>query len=303
MRDENGVVLSGFADVKESYGLLKGRFLSYLLAIIGMIFVLFVLFAIITLPIGIAYWAMGLGTPGAHFIDVWVNDVLLFWVPFVSGGGNLAVLLTTVFLVIVLPVFALAEWVLGAVYGMSKDIVTTGESSAEGAFGWLRKKAGSFLVTGIIVAVIVMGPIGVVSYLVSWYFGFTVPWELTWPLLIVLVLYIYTFLGVLRMYIPAVADDMGVIDGLKRSVSLVKSNFGRIFGAWTIYFVLFFIWFLPLIIWGGLQGIPGPWPGSNSPEFWLSVGLAGIGALLDLLVFFPMMILGMTRIYHDIKGQ
>jgi hypothetical protein len=295
--------LSGFTDVKESFGLLKGRFLSYLLAIIGMIFVLFVLFAIITLPIGIAYWAMGLGTPGAHFIDVWVNDVLLFWVPYVSGGGNLAVLLTTVFLVIVLPVFALAEWVLGAVYGMSKDIVTTGESSAEGAFGWLRKKAGSFLVTGIIVAVIVMGPIGIASYLVSWYFGFTVPWELTWSLLTVVVLYVYIFLGVLRMYIPAVADDMGVIDGLKRSVSLVKSNFGRVFGAWTIYFVLIFIWFLPLIIWGGLQGIPGPWPGPNSPEFWLSVGLAGIGAFLDLLVFFPMMILGMTRIYHDIKGQ
>jgi hypothetical protein len=295
------MVLSGFTDVKESLGLLKGKFLSYLLAIIGMFFVLFVLFAIITVPIGLAFWALNLGTPGSNFIDVWVNDVLLFWTPMVSTGDFTAIL--SIFLVLVLPMFALAEWVLGAVYGMSKDIVSTGESSAEGAFSWFRKKAGAFLGTGIIVAAIVVGPIGIAGYLLSWYYAFTIPWQLTWPLIIVVVLYVYIFLGVLRMYLPAVADDMGVIDGLKRSVSLVRSNFGRVFGAWTFYFILLFIWFLPIGIWGGLQGIPGPWPGSNSLEFWLSVSLAGIGVFIDLLVFFPMMILGMTKIYHDIKGQ
>ncbi|MHA2005330.1 MAG: DUF7847 domain-containing protein [Candidatus Thorarchaeota archaeon] len=293
--------MTAISDVKTSYGLLKGKFLSYLLAIIGMLFVLFVLFALITLPIGLIYWAMGLGVPGAHFIDVWVNEILLFWTPYVSGG-NIVVILTAIFLV-ALPIFALAEWVLGAVYGMSKDIVTTGESSAEGAFSWFRKKAGPFLATGVVVAIIVLGPIGIVAYLISWYYGFTVPYTLTWPSLISMILYIYLFLGILRMYIPAVVDDVGVIDGLKKSVSLVRSNFGRIFGPWTIYFILLFIWFLPIGIWGGLQGFPGPWPDTNSLVFWLSVALAGAGVFLDLLIIFPMMILGMTKIYHEIKGQ
>jgi hypothetical protein len=293
--------MTAISDVKESYGLLKGKFLSYLLAIIGMLFVLFVLLVIITLPIGLIYWALNLGTPGYHFIDVWVNDVLLFWTTYLSGG-DVVVVMSTLFLVAV-PIFALAEWVLGAVYGMSKDIVTTGESSAEGAFSWFRKKAGSFLATGAIVAIIVFGPIAITAYLISWYFGFTVPYTLTWPLLIIMIFYVYLFLGVLRMYIPAVADDVGVIVGLKKSVGLVRSNFGRIFGPWTVYFILLGVWFLPIGIWGGLQGFPGPWPDSNSLVFWLSVSLAGLGVFLDLLIIFPMMILGMTKIYHDIKGQ
>jgi hypothetical protein len=288
-------------DVKESYRLLKGKFLSYLLAIIGMVFVLFVFFIIVTLPIGIIFFVMNLGTPGSDLINVWVNDVLLFWTGYLSGG-DVVVVMSTLFLVAI-PIFALAEWVLGAVYGMSKDIVTTGESSAEGAFSWFRKKAGSFLATGAIVAIIVFGPVGIISYLISWYFGFTIPYTLTWPLLIIMIFYLYLLLGVLRMYIPAVADDVGVIDGLKKSVGLVRSNFGRIFGPWTVYFILLFIWFLPIGIWGALQGFPGPWPGSDSLVFWLSVALAGVGAFLDLLIIFPMMILGMTKIYQDVKGQ
>ncbi len=293
--------MSVLQDVKGSFSQLKGFFLSYLLAIVGMVFVLFILLIIFTLPIGLVYWFMGLGTPGAHVIDVWVNDVLLFWTPLVSTGSITAIF--SVFLFLGVPMFALAEWVLGAVYGMSKDIVSTGESSAEGAFGWFRKKAVDFLGTGIIVAVIVLGPIGIVGYLLDLYYGGAIPYQLTWPLLTVVVLYLYIFLGILRMYIPAVADDMGVIDGLKKSVSLVKNNFVRVFGSWTLYFILLFIWFAPLIIWGSLQGFPGTWPGSNSPEFWMSVILAGTGLFADILVFFPMMILGMTKIYHDIKGQ
>jgi len=288
-------------DVKESFGLLRGKFLSYLLAIVGMMFVLLVLFLVITLPIGILLWVLGFGTSSANFIDVWVNDVLLFWQPLASTSP--VAQLGVIFLFVVLPVFALLEWVLGSVYGMSKDIVISGESSAEGAFSWFRKMAPRFLLSGIVVATVVIGPVGIASYLISWYYGFSTPWQVTWPLLILLVLYLYIFLGILRMYIPAVADGLSVVDGLKKAISLFRSNIGRIFGAWTIYFILIFIWFVPLGIWGVLQGIPGPWPGVLSLEFWLSLSLAGIGLFLDLLIFFPMMILGMTKIYFDIRSQ
>jgi hypothetical protein len=297
--------MSVIQDVKYSFREWKGFFLRYLRAIVGMFFLLYILIVIFTLPMGLAFWTLGLGIPGANFIDAWVNNLysyfLLFWIPTISTG-NITVILT-VFFVLNLPIFVLAEWVLGAVYRLSRDVVTSGEASGEGAFSWFRKKAGTFLGTGFVNATIVMGPLGVIIYLLDLYYGFAIPYQLTWPLLTIPVLYVYISLGFLKLNIPAVADDMGVIDGLKKSVSLVKSNFVRVFGSWTIYFILLISWFVPLIIWGASQGFPGSFPSSNSIEFWFSVTLAVVGFLLDLLIFFPIMILGMTKIYHDISKK
>jgi hypothetical protein len=292
-------------DVKGSFSEWKGFFPRYLRALVGMLFLLYILIIIFTLPMGLFFWTLGLGIPGADFIDAWVNNLysyyLLFWVPTVSTG-EITVILTVLF-VLCLPIFILIEWVLGAVYGLSRDFVISGEVSFEGSFSWFKKKAGPFLGTGIVNAIIVMGPLAIITYLLDRYYEYAIPYQLTWPLLTIAVLHLYISLGVMRLNIPAVVDDMGVIDGLKKSVSFVRSNFIRVFGSWTIYFLLLISWFIPLIIWGVSQGFPGPFPSSNSIEFWFSVALAVTGFLLDLLVFFPVMVLGMTKIYHNVSKK
>jgi hypothetical protein len=295
--------MSIFQDVKYSFREWKGFFLRYLRALGGMLFLLYILIVIFTLPIGLAFWTLGLGIPGANFIDAWVNNLysyfLLFWIPTVFTGDITVIL--TVFFVLSLPIIVLTEWVMGAVYGLSRDVATSGEVSGDGVFSRFKRKAGTFLGTGIVNATIVIGPLGLIIYLLDLYYGFAIPYQLTWPLLTIAVLYVYISFGFLKLNNPAVADDMGVIDGLKKSVSLVKSNFVRVFGSWTIYFILLISWFVPVVIWGASHGFPESVPSSNLIEFWFPVILAGVGFLLDLLIIFPIMTLGMTKIYHDIS--
>ncbi|MGY5860537.1 MAG: hypothetical protein RTU63_14295 [Candidatus Thorarchaeota archaeon] len=297
--------MSVFQDLNYSFREWKGFFLRYLRALGGMLFLLYILIVIFTLPIGLAFWTLGLGIPGANFIDAWVNNLysyfLLFWIPTVFTGDITVIL--TVFFVLSLPIVVLTEWVLGPVYGLSRDVATSGDVSGDGAFNRFRKKAGSFLGTGIVNATIVIGPLGIIIYLLDLYYGFAIPSQLTLPLLTIAVLYVYISLGFLKLNNPAVADDMGVFDGLKKSVSLVKSNFVRVFGSWTIYFILLISWFVPIVIWAASYGIPGTIPSLNLIEFGFSVTLAGVGFLLDLLIFLPIMILGMTKIYHDISKK
>ncbi|MFW9967083.1 MAG: hypothetical protein ACFFEA_08005 [Candidatus Thorarchaeota archaeon] len=289
--------MSGFDDVKASYGHLRTKFLSFILALLGMFVLVFVIFAIVTIPIAAVLWLMAGGVE--NFVEVWAQDVISFFAPYMATGDLLLILVLGV--VILIPLFAITEWVLGSLYGMSKDIVVSGGTTAEGAFTWFRRKAGAFLSTGAILAVIVLGPVAAIGYPISWFYGFSIPIEVSRVIGIIGFVWIFILLGFLRMYLPAVADDVGAIDGVKRSFSLVKNNFGRVFTAWTIYFILLAIWFIPILVWGFMQtGVPVP---PTDITFWLAVAVAGIGAFVDLLIILPMMFLGMTAIYHDIKGQ
>ncbi len=289
--------MSGFEDVRRSYGLLKTKFLSFTLALVGMLVLVVAIFAIVTLPIAAIMWLLAGGVE--NFAEVWAQDVIAFFAPYMSTGDLLLILVLGV--AILIPLFAIVEWVLGSLYGMSKDIVVSGGTTAEGAFTWFRRKAGAFLSTGAILAVIVLGPIAAIGYPISWYYGFSIPLDVSRVLGIIGFIWIFVLLGFLRMYLPAVADDVGAVDGVKKSFSLVKNNLGRVFTAWTIYFILLAIWFVPIIGWGLMQtGVPVP---PTDIIFWLAVAVAGIGAFVDLFLVIPMMFLGMTAIYHDIKGQ
>jgi hypothetical protein len=270
-----------------------------------MFFLLYLLMIIFTLPMGLAFWTLGLGIPGANFIDAWINNLhsyfLLFWIPTISTADITVIL--TVFFVLSIPIFILTEWVLIGVYGLSRDVVTSGATSGKGAFYWFKQNVSTFLGTGIVKATIILGPLGIITYLLDLYYGYSIPCQLVWPILSFAVIYVYATLGVLKLYSPAVVDELGVTKSLKKSLRLIKFNFVRVFASWTIYFALLISWFLPLVIWGTTQGFLGPLPSYNSVGFWFSAILAVAGFLLDVLIFFPVMILGMTKIYHDFSKE
>ena len=297
--------MSVLQDLKYCFGAWKGFFPRYLRALVQMLFLLYILIVIFILPIGLAFWTLGLGIPGANFIDAWVSNLfsyfLLFWIPTLSTADITVIF--TVFFVLSLPIAVLTEWVMGPIYGLSRDVIISKEVSDDGAFSQFKKNAGTFLGTGIANATIVFGPLGIVIYLLDLLNGFLIPYQLTWPLLTIAFLYVYISFGFLILYTPAVVDGMGVIEGLKKSVSLVRSNFVRVFGSWTIYFILLISWFVPVFIFGISHEFPSSITKLNSNEFWLSVALAVFGFLLDLIIFFPIMILGMTKIYHDISKK
>ncbi|MFW9920441.1 MAG: hypothetical protein ACFFED_12635 [Candidatus Thorarchaeota archaeon] len=290
--------MSIYGDIKSSFNQMKPFFPSFLLSMIGMIFVMVLIVVVATLPIGVLLWIIGGNYSSTDFITVWMNDVLFSWLPTVYSLNTI-----TALALMGIPLLVLVEMILYTVYGISNDIISTGNTKAENAFSWFKRKMVSFLVSGVIVAIFAFGPPALLGYLFDWLYAGIVPMESTIFMIVFFVVYVYIILGLTRMIIPAVVDGNGIVESIKNSFSLVKSNFTRVFGSWTIYFILLVIWFLPLGVWAGLQLVPELWPGPNSFEFWISLLIGGMGLLFDMLLVLPVMILGTTRIYSEIKTE
>ncbi|MFW9932678.1 MAG: hypothetical protein ACFFDR_08480, partial [Candidatus Thorarchaeota archaeon] len=138
------VNMQAYDDLKLGLSMAKSKILTFFLAIIGILVILGLTFAVITLPIGLAVWLLD---PSADFITQWVETLVAWTLPLTSG--SVAVILSVSFLGVILPLSALAIWVLGALFGIAKEYIETQDTRVEHAFTWLRKKFVPLIVGGI----------------------------------------------------------------------------------------------------------------------------------------------------------
>lgn len=278
-------------DLKASLRLAKDNMLSYFLAHLGLVFLMVALLAIVAIPIlaivlaaGPAYWA----SAGADWMAIAQANPL--------GLGGMAILL-------LIPLVAFLLIFVGSIYGMSKEVVETGETRAESAFSWFKNKFLTFAATGAILTVIILVPQLVVWGLVSFAMNYTVPLLVSQVLSIFSFVYSFITLGLTAMVFPAVVSGKGVQEAVKDSFNMAIKNFERVFGIHTAIIGFFLILFSPVIVVVLLAplfvGIPpltflGPMMGLA-----LYAVVAGI---LTLLWFLPMVYITYMRVYNELTG-
>lgn len=278
-------------DMKVSFKLVRKSFLSYFLAMVGLSILVGVILAIVVLPIiAISEWAQNtqIVSQFKEFVD-WVADN-----PWRMGG---------IVSLIAMPMIGLCFVYIGSLYGLSKELVQDGNTRAENAFHWFRKRFISFAAAGILIVLVVFGPIIVVSLTFTYVFGSI---SGIWAAILIAVafLWIYGTLGLLSMVLPSVVDGKGVVEAFRESIELSISRFDRVFGIWTVYSLLSVSMFAPILILGffevfHLMRIP------------LFVSLAGkliiawtlIASLLMVFVVIPGEMLAFTRVYAVLTGK
>ena len=279
--------------MKKSLRQAYGSTLSYFLANLGMIIVVALLAAVIAIPaLIVVFFALA---PFDQVAWTAMSDWAVANPIAIGGLGILALIpLVSMFLV-----------VSGAIYGMSNDLVTTGETKAEAAFSYLKRKFLTFFGTGAILTIFVIVPPVIVWGLTSYGMGYAITVPVSTILSIFTFVWVFITAGLTSMVFPAVVSGKGVQDAFKESYSLATRYFDRIFGFLTAIVLLIAATFGPMII-AALAMVQFTMPITVfSPVIPAMIGIAlwtVVAVFLWLLLFLPMVRIGWTRIYQELTG-
>jgi hypothetical protein len=282
-----------YNDMKTSLKQAYGSTLSYFLANLGMIIVMLILAVAIAIPVAIvAFIALAPLTEATWTaMSAWAiaNPLAI---------GSIGVL-------VLIPVVALFLVVSGAIYGMSYELVTTGETKAETAFSYLKRKFLTFFSTGVILTIFVVLPPTIVWGLTSYAMGYVITSPVSTLLSIFTFVWVFITGGLTSMVWPAVVSGKGVQDAFKESYSLATRYFDRVFGVLTAIVLLLAATFGPMII-AALAMVQFVHPITvMSPLLPAMIGIAlwtVISVFLWLLLFLPMVRIAWTRVYQELSG-
>lgn len=275
--------------LKQAYG----STLSYFLANLGMIIVMLILVVAIAIPVVIvAFIALAPLTEATWTaMSAWATANPL-------AIGSIGVL-------VLIPVVALFLVVSGAIYGMSYELVTTGETKAETAFSYLKRKFLTFFSTGVILTIFVVVPPTIVWGLTSLAVGYVITSPVSTLLSTFTFAWVFITAGLTSMVWPAVVSGKGVQEAFKESYSLSTRYFDRIFGVLTAIVLLLAATFGPMIIAALAMVQFVPPITMMSPLIPAMLGIAlwtVISVFLWLLLFLPMVRIAWTRVYQELSG-
>lgn len=286
-------------DVKISFGYAKNNMLSFLLAIFGMLILVGIIIFIVISPLLLMAWLANPSDPEAFGLALasYFQGLSGFMgsnpMAGLFGGGAIGLLF-------LIPFAAIATWMFGAIYGMSNEIILTGGTHAESAFGYLRKNLVSYLGAGVLWSLVLFVPLWIVGLGATALTGFSslpAGWGL--PMAILTFLYVYIVGGFLMLHLPASTDGMSALDSLKTSFRLTKENLVRVFGAWTIFVALIVVFFAPIAVYSVYFGTPGVMDlGMIMATVWTV-----FGAFVLILFALPALFLTFTRIYLSVTGK
>jgi hypothetical protein len=281
-------------DMKKSLKQAYGSALSYFLANLGMLIVVVLLALVIAIPIAITAFAVLAPLDPAAFVAMgeWAAAN-----PLAVGGIGLLVLI---------PLVSMFLVVSGSIYGMTHQLVTTGETKAEHAFSYLKRKFLTFFVTGMLLTIILLVPPVVAWGLTSIAMGYTITASVSTLLSIFTFVWLFFTAGLTAMVWPAVVSGKSAVDAVKESFSLASRYFDRIFGVLTAIVLLIAATFGPAII----AGLVVAWalvPPITlfSPLIPALLGLAlwtVVSVFLWLFLFLPMVRIAFVRVYQDLTG-
>ncbi|MGY5852213.1 MAG: hypothetical protein RTU92_01445 [Candidatus Thorarchaeota archaeon] len=281
-------------DLKASYRLASNNILTYLLANIGMMILLVLMLVVIAVPLAIVL-VFSIGPNPAYWVAVgsWWATVGTAnpW-----GIGGLALL----FLV---PFIAALFVVVGTIYGVSKQLVATGQTKAEYAFTYFRHKFFTFFGAGLLLTVIIILPVIVMWGSASILAGYMISNELSLLLSAVSFVWVFLTVGFCANVFPAITYGAGVIEAFKESFDLATERFDRVFGLLSGVISLFALSFGPVIILGLLTPTLTTMGAFFNPITGIVLAWTVIAAVLWFLVFLPMTIIAFVRVYADMTGK
>ncbi len=211
-------------DFKVGFTLAVKNILSFSLAMLGIllvsVFLLVVILLVVIIPVLIY-----LGLP---FL-IWLVESIVTGFSETSG---LYLVMLVMFLV--LPLLSPFFIAIGALFGMSREIVESDGTQAESAFSWYGKRGLSLLGGGLIHALITLTPIALAFISISypvWNPPTSEELEILIPLI---VFWIILVNGMLSLTYPGIIDGLPAIRAAARSVRLTAQFPGRVLGAWFI---------------------------------------------------------------------
>ena len=282
-------------DMMTSITLAGDNFLTFFLAGLGMAALAILMIVAITIPLAFAAAA------------VFLSMGPTFWADFGPGMMTFATanpyLVVGLFALIALPIVGILTTVVGAMYGISKEIVEDGETKAENAFSWVKRRFLAFAGAGIIQSLIVVGPIFLLSAILSPALGGTVTGVYSVLLGVFAFVWVFITEGLLSMMLPAVVDGKNPIEALRVSVKLGVDRFDRVFGVWTAYVILFAAMAAPaFIVAFGAGFTPGPHTAIPLIAI-VAGGWTALAGLLLVTIVLPSMILARARVYAILTGK
>lgn len=282
-------------DMMTSLRLAGDNFLTFFLAGLGMAALAILMIVAISIPLAIAAAAFVFSMGPTFWADMGPGMMT-----FATANPYFIVGLVAL---VALPVVGVLTTVVGAIYGISKEVVEDGETKAENAFSWVKRRFLAFAGAGIIQSLIVVGPILLLSAAISLALGGIVTGVYSVLLGVFAFVWVFVTGGLLSMMFPAVVDGKNPIEALRVSVKLGVDRFDRVFGIWTAYIVLFAAMAAPAFL--VAYGV-GFTPGIHMTIPIVTVVVGGWTALAGLLlvaIVLPSMILARARVYAILTGK
>jgi len=287
---ENANFQTIIEDLKISFKFAGKNVISYLLAIFGVLIVSGILLVLVAALIFIPLF----------FVIGGFENLEMYFESFSSidniGITNIALGAILFGLPFLAPIFV----AFGAMFGMGREIVESEGTSAEGVFVWYKKKFFSLAGGGMILFLVVLGPLilaligGTAIYGVQFLnmgIMHTGSAGMLSPVIIgLLLVWFAVSTGLLSMLFPSIIDGYSVFESTKRSIRMSIKYFDRVFGVWMTFLLILGVIFVPII----------------AAPLTLGMGTIGLGimavymlpAMLFLVfVFLPAMTIGLTRVY------
>jgi len=223
-------------DFKVGFTLAVKNFLSFSLAMLGILLVSMVLLVVILLVVIVPV----LITLGLPFL-IWLVESIVSG--FSETSGLYLVMLVLFLIIPLLSPFFIA---LGALFGMSREIVESDGTYAESAFSWYGKRGLSLLGGGLIHVLITLAPI-IIAFLSISYPVWNPPTDAELEIIIpLIVVWIILINGMLSLTFPGIIDGLPAIRAAAKSVRLTCQFPGRVLGAWFIIVVIIGVPLLPI---------------------------------------------------------
>ncbi len=277
-------------DLKISFKFAIKNVISYVLAIIGVFIVagllLIVVAAVIFVPLVL--------TLGFTNLTVWFESFNLLSP---SEGATFALGIFLFALPFITPFFVAS----GALFGMSREIVESEGTTAEGVFQWFKRKFFSLAGGGLVMFTIIAGPVFLIVFGAVALFGDQVlnfalissgTVTTISPILSGLaVIWFVLSTGSLTMMFPAIIDGHSVIEATKKSFRMSVNYFDRVIGFWIAFILLLVALIAPILI--AVFAFP--------PFAMVEMTAIAIYAI-PMVIFFvfvalPALSIGLTRVY------
>ncbi|MGY5871010.1 MAG: hypothetical protein RTV72_02055 [Candidatus Thorarchaeota archaeon] len=286
-------------DLKISFRFAFKNAISYLLALLGVIIVSVLLIAVVAAMIFIPWmFIVGIENMTSYFDSFAAIDSI--------GITNLALGSMMFALPFLAPFFV----AIGALFGMGREIVESEGTSAEGVFTWYKKKFLPLLGGGIVLFLVVIGPLLAALAIGNAIYGAqffnlalisTGSVNLVSPIVIgLLVIWLAVSTGLLSMIFPSLIDGYSVFESTKKSIRMSIKYFDRIFGIWMAFLLILGALILPLI------AIPFTMNMVN-PAFDVMAGIMIIyaipAALILIFLYIPALTIGLTRTYMILTAE
>jgi hypothetical protein len=275
-----------YDDIKVSFKFAVKNIPSFFLGMLG---VLIVTAIFVALMLGIFVITVLFLLPGgfAEFINLFVIFVTAFaeW-PSPTSLGIIALLVVP----LLLPVFV----AIGALYGMSREIIESEGTSAEGVFTWYSRRFFPLAGGGFVIFLVAIVPLALLYGYTFQALGGDIDGMNEVLLIATSILWFVITTGLLSMMFPGIIDGLTVKQAAARSVKMGVKYLDRVFSVWLFFLVLVFALFAPLI-----------WPyqlywlfGTFSLDFYPVVA-----ALFTLFIVVPAMAIAQSRVYLVLSSE